>query len=392
MMTKRPEDRPESMTAVIALLETCKTAAAEPSAPAVESRKSSSSSKGLDDATRTRSRSAKAGRKSSTVAQRLDESGEPYGSDFSLDDLNLDVRSELSLPTLPAPSIPRAVKPRAPRHARPILPGSRPLRPISRAASLCAIGAVGLLVAAYLRFVVYSESPAADPNKRSIAMAGSKSILPNSGDNPERLEEVPSIRSTQQTVQTIFDGRTTRGWMLTDRKPLPPESLQTDGLNPHRTNSYLIVYERKFGDFVLDCDYKLSEGCNSGVFLRVGDLNDPVHTGIKVALDDPTGSGPGDSGAISGLVASSKNAQKPAGLWNHLTITAVGPVLVVSLNGTDVSRINLDEWSVPGKRPDGTDHPFQSIAIASLPRSGYLGLQNLKGDCWFKNIQMKASR
>ena len=32
------------------------------------------------------------------------------------------------------------------------------------------------------------------------------------------------------------------------------------------------------------------QGCNSGVFLRVGDLNDPVNTGIEVALDDTTGS------------------------------------------------------------------------------------------------------
>src|SRR5262249_15400443 len=144
-----------------------------------------------------------------------------------------------------------------------------------------------------------------------------------------------------EIVRTIFDGKTGKEWMLTDRKPLPPHCIQPDGLNPHRTNSYLIVYEKKLGDFVLECDYKLSRGANSGVFLRVGDLNDPVRTGIEVAIDDTTGAGLGDSGAFYGLVAPRKNAQKPAGQWNHLTISASGSALAVSLNGLDVARIDL---------------------------------------------------
>ena len=52
---------------------------------------------------------------------------------------------------------------------------------------------------------------------------------------------------------------------------MPPRQVQRDGMNPHGTGSYLVVYEQKLGDFILDFDYKLSKGCNSGVFLRVGD-------------------------------------------------------------------------------------------------------------------------
>jgi hypothetical protein len=120
-------------------------------------------------------------------------------------------------------------------------------------------------------------------------------------------------------------------------------------LNPHGTGSYLVVYEQKLGDFVLEFDYKLSKGCNSGVFLRVGNLADPVHTGIEVALDDTIGIGNsyGDSGAFYGLVAPAVNAQKPAGEWNHMMITAAGADMSVSLNGIEVARIDLDEWSVP---------------------------------------------
>ena len=88
-------------------------------------------------------------------------------------------------------------------------------------------------------------------------------------------------------------------------------------------------------------------------------LPDPVRTGIEVALDDTTGHGFGDSGAFYGLVAPEVNAQKPARQWNHMTITAQGPEITVVLNGSPVSSIDLDEWTVPGKRPDGSNHKLQ---------------------------------
>ena len=173
-------------------------------------------------------------------------------------------------------------------------------------------------------------------------------------------------------------------------KPLPAANVQADGLNPHGPGGYIVVHEKKHGDFVLDFDYKLSKGCNSGVFIRVGDLKDPVMTGIEIALDDTTGHGMHDPGAIYDLVAPAVNAQKPAGEWNHMTITAKGPKIDVVLNGKEVSTIDLDEWTEPGKRPDGSKHKFAKVAIGKdLPRTGYLGFQDHGSDCWFKNVKLK---
>ena len=53
------------------------------------------------------------------------------------------------------------------------------------------------------------------------------------------------------------------------------------------------------------------------------------------------------------------NAQKPAGEWNHMTITARGPKIEVALNGETVSEIDLDQWTEPGKRPDGSKPQVQ---------------------------------
>jgi hypothetical protein len=190
--------------------------------------------------------------------------------------------------------------------------------------------------------------------------------------------------------KALFDGSGPKGWILCDGKPLDARFVQVDGLNPHGTGSYITVYDEKLGDFVLDFDYKLSKRCNSGVFIRVNDLKDPVYTGLEVALDDTTGTGYHDSGAFYDLVAPKVNAQKPTGEWNHMTITAKGPRITVVLNGKEVSEIDLDQFSEPGKRPDGSQHKFKDVAIGKLARTGYFGFQDHGSDCWFRNVKLST--
>lgn len=191
---------------------------------------------------------------------------------------------------------------------------------------------------------------------------------------------------------TIFDGSSSKAWKTNTGKPLPEANIQADGLNPHGSGGYIVVHDEPHGDFVLDFDYKLSKGCNSGVFLRVGDLKDPVNTGLEVAIDNNNGTGFHDSGAFYDLVPPRINAQKPVGQWNHMTITASGPQIKVALNGENVSEINLDKWTEKGKRADGSSHKFKNVTVKDLPRSGYLGFQDHGQDCWYKNVKIKDSR
>ena len=193
-------------------------------------------------------------------------------------------------------------------------------------------------------------------------------------------------------VVTLFDGKSADGWKTNTGKALPKENIQAEGLNPHDSGGYIVVHEKPLGDFTLDFDYKLSKGCNSGVFVRVNDLKDPVMTGLEIALDDTTGHGLHDSGAIYDLVAPKSNAQKPAGEWNHMTVIAKGPSIEVILNGEMVSRIDLDKFDKPGKRPDGSDHKFEKVNFKELGRTGYFGFQDHGQDCWYKNVKIKETK
>jgi 3-keto-disaccharide hydrolase len=190
---------------------------------------------------------------------------------------------------------------------------------------------------------------------------------------------------------SIFDGKSPAGWILNQSgEPLTGKNIQPDGINPHGSSAYVVLHEKPVKDFVLDFDYKLSKGCNSGVFVRVADPMDPVMSGLEIALDDTTGAGLHDSGAFYDLVPPSANHQKPAGEWNHMTITAKGPIIRVVLNGKEVSTLDHDQYPKAGKRADGSDHKFTKVAIKDLNRKGYFGFQDHGQDCWFKNVKLQV--
>jgi len=376
MVAKRPEDRPASMTEVISLLESCKASdtLAKPSAGAAP--KPRPEPMVFHEAPPKQPPPAKTSRDPSIFARREEREGLRIDHELNLEDLLMDVRPE-------APQAPLA---RTPKPAAPTAPLQRAARLTARrrapppAALAAALASIALLGAAFAAFVFVRRPDSSRNHQSPVGIA-----------NPDKAKNRPIVTNTpnpppEPVVQTLFDGTSGHGWMLCDRKQVPRRSIQREGLNPHGTGSYLVVYDQKLGDFVLDFDYKLTKGCNSGVFLRVSDLNDPINTGIEVALDDTRRDDNGDSGGFYGLVRPRVFAQKPGGQWNHMTITAMGPRITVVLNEQEVSTINLDEWTVPGKRPDGSDHKFKSVALAKLARRGYVGFQDLGGDCWYRKI------
>lgn len=193
----------------------------------------------------------------------------------------------------------------------------------------------------------------------------------------------------------LFDGRTLSGWMTSEMKPART-LVDQESLNPHKSGHYMLVHTQQWSDFILSLDFKISKGCNSGVFIRTSSLTprpgkDVGFNGIEIAIDDTTGAGYHDSGAVYDLVKPRKNAMKPVGEWNHMTVTCNDNSIEVELNGELVTSMNMDEFTKPGKRPDGTAHKFD-VAYENHPRKGYIGLQDHGSPCWFKNIKLRELR
>ena len=193
----------------------------------------------------------------------------------------------------------------------------------------------------------------------------------------------------------LFDGANLNGWMTSGKEPsrVPPEQA---AINPHGCGGYMMIHERTWSDFVLAVDFKISKGCNSGVFVRTFPLTprpgkDVGFNGIEIAIDDTKTAGYHDTGAIYDLVKPRKNTMKPVGEWNHMVITCDRSLIQVELNGEVVTRMDLDEWPARNRRPDGSAHKFD-VAYKDHPRQGYIGLQDHGSACWFKNIKLRPIR
>src|SRR6185369_992485 len=79
----------------------------------------------------------------------------------------------------------------------------------------------------------------------------------------------------------LFDGKTPEGW-----QNLKPANVEEGCINPFKSGNYVTYAKDRYADFVLAADFKLSKGCNSGIFVRTGDAKDPVQTGIEIQVYD----------------------------------------------------------------------------------------------------------
>lgn len=229
-------------------------------------------------------------------------------------------------------------------------------------------------------------------NRRTIAIVAAGMVLGLMGRPSAVASDGLTPEERREGWVLLFDGKTLDGWKTSSGRP-SRVPVEDGAINPHGSGGYMMIHEKTWSDFVLSLDFKISKGCNSGVFIRTFPLTprpgkDVGFNGIEVAIDDTTAAGYHDTGALYDLVKPSRNAMKPVGEWNHLVITCDGPRITVELNGEAVTRMDLDQWTAPNRRPDGSEHKFD-IAYRDHPRSGYIGLQDHGSPCWFKNIKIK---
>ena len=152
-------------------------------------------------------------------------------------------------------------------------------------------------------------------------------------------------------------------------EPRPGESGWT------RYGSYLWLDEQ-YADFVFQLDFKLPPRGNSGVYFHVGDKSDATDTGIEVQILDSHGKkklSHHDCGGVIRTQAPSKNAVKPAGDWNHLTVTCRDDRVSVELNGEQIiDDVQLGDSPMKGR-----------------PKKGWIGLQDHGQPIWFRNLKIK---
>ena len=176
----------------------------------------------------------------------------------------------------------------------------------------------------------------------------------------------------------IADGKTFNGWKQDGNWVID------DGAFARVRPSGQLTYEAQLipDDFELRFDWKVSKGCNSGVYYRPGQVEYQV-------LDDensPYGENPRQSAAsIFFCMAPSKRAAKPFGEWNTARILCKGSVIEHWLNEQRVLSFDYNDpkWSqyVELLRIRGGD---------LTKRGGKLLLQDHGQDVAFRNLRLRT--
>jgi len=201
------------------------------------------------------------------------------------------------------------------------------------------------------------------------------------------LISLPLLAQNKTGWRPLFDGHSLAGWQHVGPGQLV---LEKDGLLKTEGGMGLLWYTpEKFGNCVIRVVYKTAkEDSNSGVFVRIGDKPEDewwaVHHGYEVQIEDKE-----DpyhrTGATYSMGAAKAGASKGPGEWNTMEITLDGPVIIVTLNGTEITHFDSNDPSIPPRQKS-----FEPER-GPRPDSGYIGLQNHGANdvVWFKEVSVR---
>ncbi|QDT04095.1 hypothetical protein K227x_24830 [Rubripirellula lacrimiformis] len=135
-------------------------------------------------------------------------------------------------------------------------------------------------------------------------------------------------------------------------------------------------------DFELRFEWKVSKGCNSGVYYRPGQVEYQVLDNI----DSPYGENPRQAAAsLFFCMAPNKDATRPVGQWNSGRVVCKGTVIQHWLNGQKV----LDfDYTDPKWAP-----MVELLTIRGgdlTGRGGELWLQDHGQPVWYRNLRMRS--
>lgn len=154
---------------------------------------------------------------------------------------------------------------------------------------------------------------------------------------------------------------------------LQPREGETDW---KRYGDYLWL-KNEYKEFQCEFEYKHERGGNSGFYFNVPDRQQAVGTVIEVQIRDSADVKELDAHAITGGilpgVTPKANATKPAGEWNHMSVTSVNGQVTVRLNGVLVNNVKLS-------------HP----KLKTQSKQGYIGFQDHGLPFWLRNVRIRG--
>jgi hypothetical protein len=198
--------------------------------------------------------------------------------------------------------------------------------------------------------------------------------------------------------QLLFDGKTTDGWHGFNMKVFPDCWAIEDGALTMNTKgsaeSLDILTAKKYRNFALSLEYKLTKAANSGIIFQIAEdpkYKFPYETGPEFQVIDHE-NWPDKledwqiNGANYAMYPPLVKPYKPLGEWNQLFLVVNGNSVTQILNGQIVVKYEKysDEWKKLKNSGKWTNFPDWGKFD-----EGFISLQNHGTKVWYRSIKIK---
>jgi Domain of Unknown Function (DUF1080) len=191
--------------------------------------------------------------------------------------------------------------------------------------------------------------------------------------------------------KSLFNGNDLTGWQEVGGTPNEWE-VQDGLLHCKGTGGGWLGTTDEYANFEIALEFRLAAAGNSGVFLRSPlDSNAPTYDGMEIQLLDDGAPKYANlrpeyyAASIYDVVAAKPRVTKPAGEWQAIDILCDRRHVKVTLNGTVVLDVNLDDYkNRVEKHDDLLAHP------GLIRTAGHIGLQNHTGPLDFRNLRIRV--
>lgn len=238
-------------------------------------------------------------------------------------------------------------------------------------------------------------------------------ILGSCTNTKKQTDETGNSDTMEEVIKdewiTLFDGNSFEGWRGYTKETLPSAWTIEDGAikingsgrgEAGAEDGGDIIYDRKFENFELTFEWKVSKGGNSGVFYLAQEIEgEPIfksapeyqvldnvnHPDAKLGKDNNR-----QSASLYDLIPAVPQNSKPYGEWNTGGIMVYKGTVVHYQNGENVVEYHLwtSDWEqmIENSKFKGWE---EMINTGGKNREGYIGLQDHGDDVWFRNIKIK---
>lgn len=212
---------------------------------------------------------------------------------------------------------------------------------------------------------------------------------------------------------TLFDGTSAYGWRGYGRETLPEAwiiedgALKFDSARKHEVSRGDIIFAHKFGNFILELEWKIAGKGNSGIFYMVREIEGEgsAASGLEAQVLDNQGhpdatkgrNGNRQSSSLYDLIPAVPQNANPHGEWNKIRIVVRNGKVEHWQNGKRVVKYELwtPEWNemLADSKFSLEEWPsawWLMTEAGGAERMGYIGLQDHGDDVWFRNIRIKV--